>query len=295
MTSRTPEHGAATRPDGSRSRAPERRRARRSIWERIPRIVTVPMFGAFLALLWQCAVWFDWASELVLPPPADVARETGDIVGSIVSGEYVWESFWVTTKEVVIGLVLAAITGVGLGIVSAETAFGRQVLQPFLVALYAAPKVAFAPIFVAWLGFDIWPKVLMVVVIAFFPLLVDTATGLAAVDPDQDRLFRSMRASRAQTFRKLKLYNALPFVFAGLKTASVLAVIGAIVGEFLGGGTGLGAQIRISSSRLAMDRVFAYVVVLSAMAYTLYAAVTVAERRIVFWRRAGFVPDVVEV
>lgn len=295
MTTRTRGRGEGTHPDGSRSRVLRRRRAGRSIWERIPRIVSVPLFGAFLVLLWQCAVWFDWASELVLPPPVDVARETGDIVGSIVSGEYVWESFWVTTKEVVIGFVLAAITGIGLGIVSAETAFGREVLQPFLVALYAAPKVAFAPIFVAWLGFDIWPKVLMVVVIAFFPLLVDTAAGLAALDPNQDKLFRSMRASRSQTFRKLKLYVALPFVFAGLKTASVLAVIGAIVGEFLGGGTGLGAQIRISSSRLAMDRVFAYVVVLSAMAYALYAAVAVAERRIVFWRKAGFVPDVVDV
>jgi NitT/TauT family transport system permease protein len=240
-------------------------------------------------------VWFVWASDLVLPPPADVARETGDIVGSILSGEYVWESFWVTTKEVVLGFVLAAVTGITLGIISAETALGRRVLQPFVVALYAAPKVAFAPIFVAWLGFDIWPKVLMVVVIAFFPLLIDTAAGLAALDPDQDRLFRSMRASRAQTFVKLKLYNALPYVFAGLKTAAVLAVVGAIVGEFLGGGTGLGAQIRISSSRLAMDRVFAYVVVLSVMAYALYAAVAVTERRVVFWRKAGFVPEVVDV
>jgi NitT/TauT family transport system permease protein len=224
-----------------------------------------------------------------------VARETADIVGSIVSGGVVWDSFWVTTKEILIGLVLAAIAGIGLGVVSAETAFGRQVLQPFLVALYAAPKVAFAPIFVAWLGFDIWPKVLMAVVIAFFPLLVDTAAGLASLDPNQDKLFRSMRATRQQTFRKLKLYNALPFIFAGLKTASVLTVIGAIVGEFLGGGTGLGAQIRISSSRFAMDRVFGYVVVLSVMAYLLFAVVTLVEHRVVFWRKTGFVPDAVEI
>jgi NitT/TauT family transport system permease protein len=159
------------------------------------------------------------------------------------------------------------------------------------VALYAAPKVAFAPIFVAWLGFDIWPKVVMAVVIAFFPLLVDTAAGLAAMAPNQDKLFRSMRASRRQTFLKLKLYNALPFVFAGLKTAAVLTVIGAIVGEFLGGGTGLGAQIRIASSRFAMDRVFGYVIVLSVMAYVLYALVTIVERRVVFWRKSGFIPD----
>jgi NitT/TauT family transport system permease protein len=272
-----------------------RRRPRRSIWERIPRPISLTLFAAFIVLLWQCAVWFDWASELVLPRPVDVARETGEIVGSIVSGGVVWPSFWVTTKEIVIGLVLASVSGIGLGVISAETAFGRQVLQPFLVALYAAPKVAFAPIFVAWLGFDIWPKVVMAAVIAFFPLLVDTAAGLAAMAPNQDKLFRSMRASRRQTFLKLKLYNALPFVFAGLKTAAVLTVIGAIVGEFLGGGTGLGAQIRIASSRFAMDRVFGYVIVLSAMAYVLYALVTIVERRVVFWRKTGFIPDGIDV
>ncbi|MGH2393070.1 MAG: ABC transporter permease [Candidatus Limnocylindria bacterium] len=293
MTTASPETGATIVEQPAPPKP--RRRPRRSIWERIPRFVTVPLFAAFLVLLWQCAVWFEWASGLVLPPPADVARETADIVGSIVSGEYVWDSLWVTTKEIIIGLVLAAIAGISLGVISAETAFGRQVLQPFLVGLYAAPKVAFAPIFVAWLGFDIWPKVLMVVVIAFFPLLVDTAAGLAALDPNQDKLFRSMRASRRQTFLKLKLNNALPFVFAGLKTASVLAVIGAIVGEFLGGGTGLGAQIRISSSRLAMDRVFAYVIVLSVMAYVLYAIVAIVERHVVFWRKTGFVPDGIDI
>jgi NitT/TauT family transport system permease protein len=267
---------------------PARRRPRRSIWDRIPQVVSVPAFALFLVALWQLAVSLEWASELVLPAPADVATALWDMTKSLVNGEYVFDSFWVTTKEVVLGLLIAAVVGIGLGVASAETAFGRRVLQPFLVAAYAAPKVAFAPIFVAWLGFDIWPKVLMAVVIAFFPLLVDTAAGLAGQDPDQDKLFRAMRASRWQTFAKLKAYNALPFVFAGLKSAAVLAVIGAIVGEFLGGGEGLGALIRISSSQLAMDRVFALVVILSVMAYALYVLVAVLERRVVHWRKPGF-------
>jgi NitT/TauT family transport system permease protein len=280
----------AALPDGDAAPPPAAWKRRRSIWDRIPQVLSVPAFAIFLIALWQLAVSLEWASELVLPPPADVATALWDMIKSLFQGEYVWESFWVTTKEIALGFVIAAVVGIGLGVVSAETAFGRRVLQPFLVASYAAPKVAFAPIFVAWLGFDIWPKVLMAVVIAFFPLLVDTAAGLAAQDPDEDKLFRAMRASRWQTFVKLKAYNALPFMFAGLKSAAVLTVIGAIVGEFLGGGEGLGALIRISSSQLAMDRVFALVVILSVMAYALYALVAFVERRVVHWRKPGFMP-----
>jgi NitT/TauT family transport system permease protein len=258
-------------------------------------VVSVSLFAVLLIVAWHLVVAWEWVSELVLPAPADVGSALWSITKDIATGGPAWESFWVTLKEIVLGLAIGAALGVSLGIVSAETAFGRRVLQPFLVAFYAAPKVAFAPIFVAWLGFDIWPKVLMAVVIAFFPLLVDTAAGLAALDPNQDRLFRVLRASRLQTFTKLKMFNALPFVFAGLKTASVLAVIGAVVGEFLGGGTGLGALIRISSSRLAMDRVFAYVIILSVLAYLLYAAVAFAERKVIHWRKTGFIPDGVDV
>lgn len=284
----TPE-ARATQPAPAR---PRRRRHRRSIWDRIPQLVSVPGFALFLVLLWQVAVSAEWVSELVLPAPADVAAALADMLDSLVSGGYVWESFWVTAKECVLGVAIAAVVGIGLGIVTAETAFGRRVLQPFLVALYAAPKVALAPIFVAWLGFDIWPKVLMAVVIAFFPLLIDTATGLAEKDPNEDKLFRAMRASRVQTFVKLEARKALPFVFAGLKSASVLAVIGVIVGEFMGGGEGLGALIRMASSQLAMDRVFALVIILSVMAYAFYAFFTFLERRVVHWRTSSFAPGI---
>jgi NitT/TauT family transport system permease protein len=261
----------------------------------LPQGVAVALFALVLVALWHLVVQWQWVSELVLPAPADVGTALWDITKDIVTGGNTWESFWVTLKEITMGLLIAAVAGIGLGVISAETAFGRRVLQPFLVALYAAPKVAFAPIFVAWLGFDIWPKVLMAVLIAFFPLLVDTAAGLASLDPNQDKLFRVMRASRRQTFMKLKVYNALPFVFAGLKSGSVLVVVGAIVGEFLGGGTGIGALIRISSSRLAMDRVFAYVVILSVMSYMLYALVTFAEKKTIHWRKTGFIPDGLDI
>lgn len=263
----------------------------RSIWERIPRLVSVGGFVLLIVLLWQVLVWLEVTSELILPPPVDVLDELGDMLANMASGGFVLDNFWVTMKEVLLGFLLAAVAGIGLGILVGETAFGRIVLMPFLVGVNAAPKVAFAPIFVAWFGFGIGAKVAMGAFIAFFPLLIDTAAGLAGTNPEQARLFRAVRASRRQTFLKLKLPNALPFVFAGLKTAAVLAVVGAIVGEFLGGGRGLGGLIRISSSQLAIDRVFAYVLILSLIGYAAYALVAWLERRIVFWRHDELLPQ----
>lgn len=263
---------------------------RRSIWDVIPQFVSVPLMAAAIVALWQAAVSFDWVSEFVLPPPGDVATATWSAVVDLVTGGVVWTHFWITTRETLFGFLLAAVAGFVFGALAAETAFGRRVLRPFLVGFYAAPKIAFAPLFVAWFGFGITPKVVMAAVIAFFPLFVDTAAGLSGVDEDKDKLFRSLRASRLETFVKLKLPNALPFVFAGLKTAAVLSVIGAIVGEFMGGGQGLGALLRVAVSQLALDRVFAYVIILSVMASLFYALVDLAERRLVFWRKAGFVP-----
>jgi NitT/TauT family transport system permease protein len=119
--------------------------------------------------------------------------------------------------------------------------------------------------------------------IAFFPVFVNTIAGMQAVHLEQVELMRSLRSSRWMTFRLLKLYNSLPYVFAGLKTAMVLSVIGAIVAEFGGASEGLGYLIRQSSSRLRVDQVYAYIIVLSVLGYVLYTLIGWVERRIVFW------------
>lgn len=261
---------------------------KRSIWERLPVWISIPFFVLLLVLMWQVLVWLEVTSEFVLPAPLDVANETWSVIKDMFSGGHVLDAFWITTQEVLLGFLFAALAGIGLGVLVAETAFGRIVVMPFLVGINAAPKVAFAPIFVAWLGFGIWAKVTLAAFIAFFPLLIDTAAGLASIDRERSKLFRSIRAPRWQTFLKLKLPNALPFVFAGLKTAAVLAVVGAVVGEFLGGGGGFGELIKISGSQLSIDRVFAFVIILSVAGYVFYAAIAWLERRVVFWRT----PDV---
>lgn len=250
----------------------------------LPRWVSLSLFFLLLLGIWQALVWLEVTSEFVLPPPAEVGREIGRMLVNLFQGGFVLENLWITMQEVLIGFSFAVVLGIGLGTAVSETSYGQRVVLPYVVALNAAPKVAFAPVFVAWLGFGIWAKVAMAAFIAFFPLMVDTAAGLASVDTDRAKLFRSLRATRAQTFRKLKFPSALPFIFAGLKTASVLAVVGAIVGEFLGGGAGIGQLIRIAGSQLRIARVFAFVTLLSVAGYLFYALVALVERRVVFWR-----------
>ena len=158
--------------------------------------------------------------------------------------------------------------------------------MPYLIGFNALPKVAFAPVFVAWFGFGADSKIVMSLFVAFFPVIVDTAAGLASVDRDSISLFRSFQASRWKTLTMLKLPAALPFIFAGLKTAAVFSVVGAVIGEYLGGGKGLGELIRVSGQQMRMDQVFALIFFLSLAGLALFGIVSWLERRLVFWHRS---------
>lgn len=261
-----------------------------SILERIPSVVLVGGAVLLLLAIWEIVVRMGWVSEFVLPRASDTLQALWEVCKDLVTGGNVRDNYWVTLKESLIGLFLAGAIGFIVGVVIAETVIGQRVVQPFMVALYAAPKVALAPVFVAWFGFGLTPKVVMAVTIAFFPVMVDTAAGLGGVDEDADKLFATLRASRFQRFMKLKLPNALPFIFAGLKSAAVLSLIGALVAEFSGGGRGIGSLIQTASLRFNLDVVFAYVILLSVTAFAIYWLIDRIERSVVFWRRSGFIP-----
>ena len=147
----------------------------------------------------------------------------------------------------------------------ARPRFGERAVMPYLVAINTMPKVAFAPLFVSWLGFGIASKVALAAFIAFFPVIVGTAAGLHAADENARMLFRTMGASRWQTLVKLKLPTGMPHFFAGLKNAAVCVVVGAVVGEFLGGGKGFGELIRVAAAQLDTPRVFSLIIYLSLL------------------------------
>ncbi|MGC5617153.1 ABC transporter permease [Georgenia sp. Z1491] len=257
---------------------------RPSIWTRVPQLVSVTGFVVVLFALWYLVTRTGLVSEFVLPNPLDVIGVLGEMGRDIASGGFLAQALWITILSSLLAFAVSAVLGIGFGVLVAESDFGRVVLMPLLVAVNAAPKIVFAPVFIAALGFGINSKIALGAFIAFFPLLVDTVAGLASVDRDKQTLFRSLRMSSTSTFFKLKLPSSLPFIFAGLKTASVLSVIGVVVGEFIGGGEGLGQQTKIAGDMLATDRVYAYGIALAVFGYLFYALVVFAERKIVFWQ-----------
>ena len=256
-----------------------------SLIDRIPRsLAMILLLIGFLAV-WQAAYSFDLISKIIMPSPWETAVDIAFVGHNLVTGGYMLSALWTTTLEVVEGFLIAVLIGFLFGLLVGETAFGERAVMPYLVAINAMPKVAFAPLFVSWLGFGIASKVALAAFIAVFPVIVGTAAGLHAADENARMLFRTMGSSRWQTLVKLKLPIGMPHFFAGLKNATVLVVVGAVVGEFLGGGKGFGELIRVAASQLNTPRVFCLIIYLSFLGLGLYWVVTFIQHRFVFWHR----------
>ena len=246
--------------------------------------LVIPVIGiAGILAAWEAVVRAGLVSPIILPAPSTVARELAFALKNIVSGGYMFTHTAVTLIETLAGFGLAVVIGFGLGVLIAEVRPARRVLMPYLISLNAAPKIALAPLLVVWFGFGMTSKIVMAALIAFFPLLVNVVSGLAGVDPAKLRLMQSFAASRWKTFVKVKLPDALPTIFAGAKTAIVLAVVGAVVGEFVSADVGLGHLIKKTEYQLDVPLTFAAIVLLSVAGILLFYAVEFLERRLVFW------------
>jgi NitT/TauT family transport system permease protein len=247
-------------------------------------------FLSFILLLAVLAAWYglvQWRRlpPLVLPLPTAVAHA---LVQNLLDG-FLWPHLWVTLSEIVLGFVGGSVLGVGLGSLVALAPLVQRILNPYIIASQAMPKLALAPLFVIWCGFGIVPKALIAALIAFFPLFENTLTGLRAVDTETLDLFRMLGASRWQVFSKLLLPNAVPYLFAGLRVAIVLSVVGAVVGEYIGANKGLGALIMASQGMMDTTLMFAVFIVLTLVGIVLYQLVVYCER-LVLTRRARIVP-----
>lgn len=254
-----------------------------SFIDSVPRWIAMSFVFALFIGIWQFVTAFGFVSPIILPTPWETLQDMIFVGKNLLSGGYLLDALWITILEVIYGFALAIAIGFSLGVLVGETAFGEKAVMPYLVAIDTMPKVAFAPLFVAWLGFGIESKVALAAFIATFPIVVGTAAGLHAADENARMLFKTMGASRMQTLIKMKLPSGLPQIFTGLKIGAVGVMAGAITGEFLGGGKGFGEQIRVAASQLNTPRVFSLILYLSLVGLALYVLVQFTQRRVVFW------------
>ena len=249
-----------------------RRRAERAARARVSAVLAPIAVVVGLLVLWEVGTRAFGVPVFLLPPPsaimAAMARHAWLL--AVASG--------VTTIEIVLGFALSIAVGIPLALmIFLWPPFARAVL-PLLISSQAMPKVAVAPLFLVWFGFGLVPKVLIAFLIAFFPVVINTAVGLAAIEPEKIHLARSMGLGAWDTFFKIRLPDALPAIFAGLKISITLAVVGVVVGEFVGGDAGLGYLLMVANGSMDTQLLFGGIVALTILGVALFVLVELAER-----------------
>lgn len=234
-----------------------------------------------LLLVWQLITAFGLVSAFLLPPPAQVL----DAFAEAVSSGLLAKHTLTTLEEMFFGLLLGIGIGLALGYLIAKVPLLEFILSPIIVAFQSTPIVAYAPLLIIWLGSGVESKIVTTAVIVFFPMLVNTIAGIRTVAPQLQDLMNSLNATPWQTFRHLELPSALPVILAGLRTSATLAVIGAVVGEFVSSGSGLGHLVTLARNLYDTPLVFVSVFTMTFIALSLYGAVALLEWRLLAWRR----------
>ena len=226
-----------------------------------------------------CAVWE--AACVLLKIPAYIVPAPHRVVEKIInSGPLLYSHSLISMAEILIGFVLASICAVLCAIAMVHSRRVEAVLEPFLVVSQVIPKVALAPLFIIWFGHGILPKIIIAMLIAFFPVLVNAVVGLRSVDGEIIELMDSIAANRRQLFWRVRLPTSLPYIFPALKVAALLSVVGAMVGEFVGSDRGLGYLMVLGDVNLDTDLLFASLAVVTAFGMIIYSTIEVFERRI---------------
>jgi ABC-type nitrate/sulfonate/bicarbonate transport system permease component len=239
---------------------------------------------AALLAVWQIAA-STGALAGVLNLEGFLVASPAEIAGSLWENRALLaENAWVTLREVLLGFACALAAGLGFGVLLRASTILRRATYPLLVASQAIPILVVAPILVVLFGYGILPKLTIVALVCFFPIAVNVADGLRAVDPDAIKLMRTLGASGWQTFRRVEAPTALPYAFTGAKVAVSFAVIAAVFGEWAGSNSGLGHLILQDNAQLETARLFAEVAVLMAIAIALFGLIALTERRVVTWR-----------
>lgn len=237
-----------------------------------PLVFVVAVFA-----LWWIATALKWVQPFIIPSPADTWNAFAD------NFAYLMQHTWVTTYETVIGFIIAVVVGLFVAVVMVYSKGLEQTLYPVILFAQVIPKIAIAPLFVVWLGFGAEPKILVAVLMAFFPVVISGLAGLRTVDPEILQLASTMGASKFKTFLKIRLPASLPELLSGLKVAATLAVTGAVVGEFVGANEGLGYVILQANGNLDTAMLFAALIIMSLMGVILFGIIQIAEKFLIPW------------
>ena len=232
-----------------------------AFWEVICRVLDVPSY------LW--------------PEPSVIARGFWADLGLLGTAT------WITLREVVYGFAIAIAAGLGIGATLHLSSTLRRALYPLLIASQSVPTVVLAPVLVIVMGFSIWPKLAIIALFTFFPIVVNTVDGLGSVDPEYIRMMRTLDATRWSIFRRVEFPAALPLIFSGARIGATYAAIGAVFGEWAGSNGGLGYQMLQAQGQLQTPRVFEAVLLVTLIAVILFVVVSVTERLVIPWARAG--------
>lgn len=249
----------------------------RKLSRRCLRYLAPLAFLLLLAFLWELAVRIFELPAWLLPSPAEILLEGWKWK------ELLFAHTGVTLYEVCLGFLLAIAVGVPLAVLITYAGFLQRILYPLIIVAQSVPKVAVAPLFLIWIGYGLTSKVLVAFLVAFFPIVVDTITGLREVEPEALDLIRSLNARKIQIFLKIRLPNSLPNMFSGLKVGITLAVVGAVIGEFVGSDRGLGYVLLSAAGEMNTSLMFACVALLALLGIGLFYAVALLERLLIPW------------
>lgn len=260
-------------------RSPKARPKGRRRRDRVLPIVLPLMTLAAVLVVWDRTIVLLSVGPEVMPSPG---AALSDLWYGLSTGTYIKHTL-VTLQEVLYGFAIGMIAGFLVGVLVAEFRYIRMAVFPFLIVLQITPKVAVAPLFIIWLGYGIESKVAIAASISFFPVIINTVAGLRSADSEMLEMMKAFCATRWQAFVRVKLKLALPYIFAGLNVAMALAVIGAIVAEFVGSTKGLGYLILQANFKLDTAQVFAVLVLLAVLGIALNSALSLLSRRALFW------------
>ena len=241
--------------------------------------VVAPLSLTFVALSgWQIYVWLSDIRPQVLPGPIRIVRESVESAGAI------FDHALVTMFEVAVGFAISIVCAIGLGLLLDLSSRVRRAVYPLIVASQTVPIPVVAPLLIVWFGFGVLPKIIVIGLFTFVPIVLGFAAGLAATERSAIDLMRTFGASKRQLYRHVKIPAALPDLFTGLRIAAIYAVLGAIFGELAGATDGLGVFLQQSRLSFRTDLVFGAIFVVATLSYLLFLAVVLAERRLIPWR-----------